>query len=160
MSAVSIRTAAAVLKAAITLLGTNDLKERVGKDWVEKVNRAKNLIRRGKEIAEQINILGDDGVPISYHEQFWKGELIDFVILQQDAFDPIDSLCPMDRQEYMLSLVLKVCDIPFQFDDYEQCGAHYKEIINILRQMNYSPFKSEQFNTYLEQLNTLLSHEQ
>ena len=30
MSAVSIRTAAAVLKAAITLLGTNDLKERVG----------------------------------------------------------------------------------------------------------------------------------
>ncbi|MBR0222672.1 MAG: V-type ATP synthase subunit A, partial [Bacteroidales bacterium] len=76
------------------------------------------------------------------------------------AFDPIDSLCPMDRQEYMLTLVLKVCDIPFKFDDYEQCGAKYKEIINILRQMNYSPFKSEQFNQYLEQLNTLLSNEQ
>ena len=136
------------------------LKERVGKDWVDKVNRAKNLIRRGKEIAEQINILGDDGVPISYHEQFWKSELIDFVILQQDAFDPIDSLCPMERQEYMLSLVLKVCDVPVEFDNYEQCGAWYKEIINILRQMNYSPFKSEQFNQYLEQLNTLLSHEQ
>ena len=136
------------------------LKERVGKDWVEKVNRAKNLIRRGKEIAEQINILGDDGVPISYHEQFWKSELIDFVILQQDAFDPIDSLCPMDRQEYMLSLVLKVCDVPFEFDDYEQCAAKYKEIINILRQMNYSEFKSDKFNQYLEQLNTLLNHEQ
>ena len=135
------------------------LKERVGKDWVEKVNRAKNIIRRGKEIAEQINILGDDGVPISYHEQFWKSELIDFVILQQDAFDPIDSLCPMDRQEYMLSLVLKVCDVPVEFDDYEQCGAWYKEIINVLRQMNYSEFKSEQFNKYLEQLNTLLTHE-
>ena len=136
------------------------LKERVGKDWVEKVNRAKNLIRRGKEIAEQINILGDDGVPISYHEQFWKSELIDFVILQQDAFDPIDALCPMERQEYMLTLVLKICDIPFAFDDYEQCAAKYKEIINVLRQMNYSEFKSEKFNQYLEQLNTLLSHEQ
>ena len=82
------------------------------------------------------------------------------MILQQDAFDPIDSLCPMDRQEYMLSLVLKVCDVEFQFDGYEQCAAKYKEIINVLRQMNYSEFKSEQFNKYLEQLNTLLSHEQ
>ena len=136
------------------------LKERVGKDWVDKVQRTKNLIRRGKEISEQINILGDDGVPISYHEQFWKSELIDFVILQQDAFDPIDSLCPMDRQEYMLSLVLKVCDVPFEFDNYEQCAAKYKEIINILRQMNYSEFKSDKFNKYLEQLNTLLNNEQ
>ena len=54
----------------------------------------------------------------------------------------------------------KVCDVPFQFDNYEQCASHYKEIINVLRQMNYSEFKSEQFNKYLEQLNTLLSNEQ
>ena len=60
----------------------------------------------------------------------------------------------------MLTLVLKVCDIEFKFDNYEQCSEKYKEIINVLRQMNYSEFKSEQFNKYLEQLNTLLSHEQ
>ena len=31
-------------------------------------------LQRGKEIAEQINILGDDGVPVEYHVTFWKSE--------------------------------------------------------------------------------------
>ena len=128
------------------------LGEKVKADWVDKVHRAKNLVLRGKEVAEQINILGDDGVPVSYHEQFWKSELIDFVILQQDAFDAVDACTPMARQEYMLSLVLEVCDHPFEFDNYEECSKKYKEIINILRQMNYSEFRSDDFNKYHEQL--------
>jgi V/A-type H+-transporting ATPase subunit A len=132
------------------------LTERVAKDWVDKVNRTKNIIRRGKEVADQINILGDDGVPMSYHELYWKSELIDFAILQQDAFDPIDSLTSMERQEYMLTLVLDVCDTHLEFENFEECGNFYKELINILRQMNYSEFKSEQFNRYLEQLNNKL----
>ncbi|NLX41165.1 MAG: V-type ATP synthase subunit A, partial [Bacteroidales bacterium] len=132
------------------------LAERVDKHWVDKVNRAKNIIRRGKEVADQINILGDDGVPMSYHELYWKSELIDFAILQQDAFDPIDSLTSMERQEYMLTLVLDVCDTHLEFENFEECGNFYKELINILRQMNYSEFKSEQFNRYLEQLNNKL----
>lgn len=135
------------------------LQNRVDKDWVNKVNRAKTIIRRGKEVYEQINILGDDGVPISYHEMYWKSELIDFVILQQDAFDPIDSVTPMDRQEFMLSLVLNICDKSFTFETFEDCSAKFKEIINIMRQMNYSEFKSEQFNKYFEQVNKILSDE-
>ncbi len=136
------------------------LNSKIAPDWVEKVNRAKNIVRRGKEVAEQINILGDDGVPISYHEQYWKSELIDFVILQQDAFDKIDALTPMDRQEYMLTLVLDVCDHEFTFDTFEDCSRKFKEIINILRQMNYSEFQSEQFKNYLDQLHKALSNEQ
>ena len=34
------------------------LNSKIAPDWVEKVNRAKNIVRRGKEVAEQINILG------------------------------------------------------------------------------------------------------
>ena len=136
------------------------LGQKVKADWVEKVHRAKNLVLRGKEVAEQINILGDDGVPVSYHEQFWKSELIDFVILQQDAFDPIDACTPMARQEYMLSLVLEICDHPFSFDTFEECSKKYKEIINILRQMNYSEFHGDDFNKYHEQLYKALGNGQ
>ena len=35
--------------------------------------------------------------------------LIDYVILQQDAFDAIDSVTPMDRQKYMLELLHELC---------------------------------------------------
>ena len=133
------------------------LDEAIEKGWVEKVNTAKNIIRKGKDAAEQINILGDDGVPMTYHEQFWKSELIDFVILQQDAFDAIDSLCPLERQRYMLNKVLGICAGEYEFEDYEQCSKIFKELINNFRQMNYSEFKSEQFTTYENEIDKLIA---
>ena len=135
------------------------LNTKVDPEWVEKVNRAKNIIIRGKEAYEQINILGDDGVPMEYHNRYWKSELIDFIILQQDAFDSIDCSTPMDRQEFMLNKVLEVCDAPVEFENFEECSAHYKNIINIMRQMNYSQFRSAEFEKYLEQLNNTINHD-
>jgi len=126
------------------------LDETVEAGWVEKVLTAKNIIRRGKEAAEQINILGDDGVPMSYHVNFWKSELVDFVILQQDAFDAIDALCPLERQRFMLDLVLSICEKEYDFEDYEKCRDFFKNLINELRQMNYSAYESEQFWAYNE----------
>ena len=132
------------------------LDETVEPGWVANIGKAKNIVRRGREAADQINILGDDGVPMSYHITFWKSELIDFCFLQQDAFDPIDSLCPIERQKYMLDLVLGICDRSFTFDDYEKCREYFKNMINLIRQMNYSEFESEAFNSYRSQLNNLL----
>ncbi|MBO7118549.1 MAG: V-type ATP synthase subunit A [Bacteroidales bacterium] len=128
------------------------LDEKIEPGWCDKVNKAKIIVRKGKETMDQINILGDDGVPISYHETFWKSELVDFVILQQDAFDPIDSLCPLDRQRFMLNLVLDICDHEFEFDNYEECRNYFKEMINLLRQMNFSEFEGEQFNKYMAEI--------
>ena len=132
------------------------LNDAICPGWVDMVNKAKNYIRKGKDAADQINILGDDGVPMSYHELFWKSELIDFVILQQDAFDAIDALCPLERQRYMLEKVLGICDGSYEFEDYEKCTAFFKEIINTLRQMNYSEFRSDKFNQYEADLDKAL----
>jgi V/A-type H+-transporting ATPase subunit A len=133
----------------------NFLNKTVEEGWVDKVLTAKNLIRRGKEAAEQINILGDDGVPMSYHVNFWKSELVDYIILQQDGFDPVDSLCPMERQRFMLDLVLKLCAKDYDFEDFEKCRDFFKNLINELRQMNYSVYESEQFWAYNESVNKL-----
>ena len=132
------------------------LDNKVEKGWVSKIAEAKNIVRRGREANEQINILGDDGVPMSYHETFWKSELVDFCFLQQDAFDPIDSLCPIERQKFMLDLILRICNTEFSFEDYEKCRDYFKNMINILRQMNYSEFHGEAFVRYNEQLTKLI----
>lgn len=135
------------------------LNEKVAPGWVDMVLRAKTLVLRGKEAFEQINILGDDGVPVSYHERYWKSELIDYIILQQDAFDSIDASSSIERQKFMLTKVLEVCDTDHDFDTFEQCSTWYKEVINIFRQMNYSEFQSESFNKYLDQINKFISHD-
>ena len=132
------------------------LDDAVQKGWVDMVIRAKNIVRRGREMKDQIDILGDDGVPMSYHIAFWKSEMVDFAFLQQDAFDPIDALCPLERQKYMLNLIMSICERDFEFEDYERCREYFKQLINDLRQMNYSEFGSADFKEYNNQLTKLL----
>ena len=121
------------------------MAERIGSGWITKVGEMKQRLIQGKEISEQINILGDDGVPLDYHITFWKSELIDFVICQQDAFDEIDANCSLERQEYMVDKVMQICRTDFAFEDFVQVGEHFKDLINALKQMSYSVFRSEDF---------------
>ena len=136
------------------------ITKRINAEWLPKVNDMKTYLQRGKEIQEQINILGDDGVPVDYHENFWKSEVIDFVILQQDAFDKIDAVCPLERQEYMLDLVMDICKHDYEFDNFLDVSEYFKRVINLCKQMNYSEFKSEQFEDYHKKLADLLAEKQ
>ena len=135
------------------------LDEHIEKDWVDLVYAGKTIVQRGKEANDQINILGDDGVPVEYHERFWKSELIDFVILQQDAFDDIDANCPMERQQMMYKMVLGICNQEFAFADFEACSQFFKGLINLFRQMNYSEWKSEKFEGYRKQIEQYVSEQ-
>ncbi len=124
--------------------------------WVEMVNEAKTYIIRGKEAYEQINILGDDSVPVEYHDRYWKSEMIDFVLLQQDSFDAIDANCSRDRQKYMFEFVMMVCRTAFAHSGFEDCSTFYKNLINNFRQMNYSEFESEKFNGFKAEIEKLI----
>ena len=133
------------------------LDEHIEKNWVRSVNEGKVLMQRGKEANDQINILGDDGVPVEYHERFWKSELLDAVILQQDAFDDIDANCPIERQKMMYNMVLDICRKSFEFEGFEDCSSFFKNLIYLFRQMNYSVWKSEQFEDFRSQIETLVN---
>ena len=133
------------------------LDEHIEKNWVDAVNEGKVIMQRGKEANDQINILGDDGVPVEYHERFWKSELLDSVILQQDAFDDIDANCPIERQQVMYNLVLNICRSNFKLDTFEECSKLFKDLIYLFRQMNYSEWKSEQYDNFLKQIETLVN---
>lgn len=128
--------------------------------WIGKVNEMKTYLQRGKDIQEQINILGDDGVPVDYHEEFWKAEVIDFVILQQDAFDKIDAVCPLDRQRYMLDIVMDICKHDYNFEVFTDVSEYFKRVINLCKQMNYSEFHSKDFENYEKKLKDLLAEKQ
>ncbi len=135
------------------------LDAHIGKGWVDNVYAGKTLVQRGKEANDQINILGDDGVPVEYHERFWKSELIDFVILQQDAFDDIDANCPLERQKMMFEMVLDICNKTFDFADFEECSKFFKTLINLFRQMNYAEWQSEKFADYRSQIEALVNEQ-
>jgi len=133
------------------------LDKAVEPGWVGKVVSLKDMLLRGKEARDQINILGDDGVPIDYHIVYNKSEVIDFVILQQDAFDKVDASTPLKRQQYVVNKVLGICNAKFNFEGFEEIGIYFKKAINLMRQMNYLEFKSDKFNELEKELDSLLA---
>lgn len=133
------------------------IKGTINDAWIPKILKLKTRMQRGKEIAEQINILGDDGVPVDYHETFWKSEVIDYVILQQDAFDEVDAVTPIARQEEILDMVTAICEKDFHFDNFLDVVDYFKKLINICKQWNYSAYKSDQFNDYKNQIVEMLN---
>ncbi len=133
------------------------ITSRIDNEWISKVNELKTRLLRGKEISEQINILGDDGVPVDYHVTFWKSELIDFIVLQQDAFDEIDAVTPMERQVTIVDRVIDICHTEFKFDTFLEVIDYFKKVINLCKQMNYQPFESEKYFEYEKELKALLA---
>ncbi len=132
------------------------IAQRLSADWTVKVNEMKTILQRGKEVQEQINILGDDGVPVDYHITFWKSEVIDFVILQQDAFDKVDANSSMERQQFMLNLVMDICTANYSFAGFLEVMDYFKRVINVCKQMNYTVYQSEQFESRLTELHQVL----
>jgi len=132
-------------------------KNNISETWVDNILWSQNLLQKGKESADQINILGDDGVPIKYHIDYWKAELYDFVILQQDAFDEVDCSCSLKRQDFMLEFVVGLLKKQLSFEAFEDVSRFYKRLINLLKQMNYSVFQSDKFNNYKTEIEQLLA---
>ncbi|HKL09394.1 MAG TPA: V-type ATP synthase subunit A [Bacteroidales bacterium] len=131
-------------------------RKNIDPEWPEKLSLLRNVLTRGREVAEQINILGDDGVPVDYHITFWKAEVIDFIILQQDAFDEVDSSTSLERQKYMLNKVLEIYHTKFSFESFEEVATYFKRVINQMKQMNYSEFESDKFKQNEKELNTII----
>ncbi len=132
------------------------LQKHVSSQWVDQIDQTKDILIRGQEVRNQINILGDDGVPLDYHLLFWKAELIDFVILQQDAFDKTDAMTPIERQRFMLELLLKVYDMDFKLETFEEVATYFKRLINQLKQLNYSAYESDEFNGLLAEFKEII----
>jgi len=133
------------------------LNKTIEPEWTNKVSTARDVLLRGREAYDQINILGDDGVPLDYHIRYWKSEVIDFIILQQDAFDKIDCSCPLARQHFMLNLVLDINSANFKFDSFEPINPYFKRIINTLKQLNYSEYKSEAYHGFISELESIIA---
>ncbi len=133
------------------------LNETIEAGWVDKVMKVKDILLKGKEAKDQISILGDDGVPISYHTLFNKSEVIDFIILQQDGFDDIDASTPIERQRYMLNKILDLCNSDFEFESFEEVFGYFRKVINLFKQMNYLEFQCENFQQRESELDVLLA---
>ncbi len=81
----------------------------------DRVESLRSILRHGNDIAQMMKVVGEEGTSIKDFLIYLKGELLDAVYLQQNAFNEVDAATPADRQREMFGVVEKamLADYPF-----------------------------------------------
>ena len=69
-------------------------------------------------------------------------------------------MCPLERQQYMLRMVMDICKHDYDFDNFLDVTDYFKRVINYCKQMNYCEFHSKEFEEYKKKLDELLAEKQ
>ncbi|CDR33963.1 V-type ATP synthase subunit A [Criblamydia sequanensis] len=125
--------------------------------WDKAVKRALYFLKKGDEIGKRMAVVGEEGTALEDLVTYLKGELYDFCYLQQNAFDKIDAYCPMERQVPLFGLIQRIFEKPFFFKTHDEAREYFLLLQTKIKNLNYLPFKSAEYYSHMEEIETLLN---
>ncbi len=126
--------------------------EHLSPTWVQDVKAAHELLRRGDEINQMMQVTGEEGITIADFLTWQKSVFLDMVFLQQDAFDEVDASMPLDRQKRSFELVKEVINTDFAIEDRDEARDFFTRLISLYKNLNYSPDDSAEYTRYLKEI--------
>ena len=111
----------------------------------KKLERARNILRRGNEVNQMMKVIGEDGTDIADYIIYLKSEFLDYVYLQQNTFDKVDGATGCDRQRYAFDKVVNVLDSEFAFEDKEAARSWFQSLRQKFIDWNYEAVGSEDY---------------
>ena len=111
----------------------------------KKLERARNILRRGNEVNQMMKVIGEDGTDIADYIIYLKSEFLDYVYLQQNTFDKVDGATGCERQRYAFDKVVNVLDSDFAFEDKEAARSWFQSLRQKFIDWNYEVVGSEDY---------------
>ncbi len=125
--------------------------EHLSPTWVEDVKAAHELLHRGDEIHQMIQVTGEEGITMSDFLTWQKSVFLDMVFLQQDAYGPVDASMPLDGQKRSFELVKKIVEADYATEDRDEARDFFTRLISLYKNLNYSPDDSAEYARYLRE---------
>ena len=124
--------------------------------WVEDVKAAHELLRRGDDIYQMMQVTGEEGTTLDDFLAWQKSVFLDMVFLQQDAYDAVDSSMPLERQKRSFELVKEIIEADYAIDDRDAVQDFFTRLISLYKNLNYSPDDSAEHARYLKEIRDLV----
>ncbi|MGC9434598.1 MAG: V-type ATP synthase subunit A [Methanomicrobiales archaeon] len=84
--------------------------ERFAGEWRTLRDRAMLLLQKEVELQEIVQLVGPDALPENEKAILEVTRMLREDYLQQSAYDPVDSFCPLEKQYWMLRVILSLYD--------------------------------------------------
>jgi V/A-type H+/Na+-transporting ATPase subunit A len=81
--------------------------ENVGSDWTQLRDDAMDLLQQEAELQEIVQLVGSDALPEDQQLTLEVARMVREYFLQQNAFHPVDTYCPFDKQYKLLKSITR-----------------------------------------------------
>ncbi|WP_340818962.1 ATP synthase subunit A [Methanolobus sp. WCC4] len=85
--------------------------ENVAPDWVPLRDNAMDLLQQESELQEIVQLVGSDALPEDQQLVLEICRMLREYFLQQNAFHPVDTYCPFDKQYKLLKAISRYSDM-------------------------------------------------
>lgn len=124
--------------------------------WGEMVKTASRFLREGDEIGKRMEVVGEEGTSLEDMIIHLKAELYDFCYLQQNAFDPVDAYCPLERQIPLFRLINHIFETPFDFPSRDRAREFFLTLQSKIKSMNSIAFETDEYKKAMSQIQEMI----
>lgn len=100
---------------------------------------ARNVLRQGNEVAQMMKVVGEEGTSLDDFVMYLKGEYVDAVYLQQDAYHEVDGATSAARQKYVFGRIVKILKTKMAFKDKEEARKFFQNLTQLTKDWNRAP---------------------
>ncbi len=113
----------------------------------EKTEYARQLLYRSNEISQMMKVVGEEGTSLEDYVTYLKGDFVDAVYLQQNAFDPVDASVSTERQRYTFQLLLEIIAARLDLPDKTEARRFFQQLRQRYLDWNGAPWNSDEFQS-------------
>lgn len=121
-----------------------------------RVEKLRTILRAGNDVAQMMKVVGEEGTSIHDFLTYLKGELLDAVYLQQNAFNDVDAATPADRQREMFDVVERALLADYPFTDKGASRKFFQGVAQAFIDWNQTPSDAPEYAARREAIITLI----
>ncbi|MFH1045999.1 MAG: V-type ATP synthase subunit A [Candidatus Omnitrophota bacterium] len=115
------------------------------------------ILRKSHDVAQMMKVVGEEGTSLADYIDYLKGEFLDFVYLQQNAFDAVDEASSQERQVYIFGFIYKhVLASEFTFKDKDEALHFFQKVRQLFRGWNSVLWQSKAFAQHEQEISALI----
>jgi V/A-type H+-transporting ATPase subunit A len=121
-----------------------------------KVEYGRHILYRGNEIDQMMKVVGEEGTSLDDYIVYLKGDFLDAVYLQQNAFDPVDAAVNTERQRYMFDLLLQILAAKLDLADKAQARTYFYQLRQKFLDLNGTAWNTDSMKTIEKEIRKML----
>ena len=122
----------------------------------EKTQYGLDILFKGDEVDQMMKVVGEEGTSLEDYIIFLKADLLDFVYIQQNSFDPVDTAVEPERQRHVYDIILSILKAKLDFEAKEDARSWFNKVRQNFIDYNTKEWKSDEFNKLEENIIQLL----